>query len=201
MTVDPLTFGLEIVNFLVLLWLLHRFLYRPIQKAIAQRKDALNQEMLTAQQREQEASRLKVQYEQRLADWAKEKTRQQEQLKEEIQKEREVSLAQVRREAEAERVRLHTLTELELAAQKRQAKALAAETALHLTKRLLERLASSELDQLIVRLVVEDLAQLSESEKAALRTAFSAHHEPVAVATARALPLEGQQLLKEGLEK
>lgn len=72
MTIDPFTFALEIVNFLVLLWLLHRFLYRPIQEAIAERRQALNQEIVTAQQREQEALALKSQFEQSVADWEQE---------------------------------------------------------------------------------------------------------------------------------
>ncbi len=38
MPFDWATFGLEILNFLVLVWLLARFLYRPIIGAIAKRK-------------------------------------------------------------------------------------------------------------------------------------------------------------------
>ena len=38
MGLDTTTFVLEIVNFLILLWLLNRFLYRPVQAAIARRQ-------------------------------------------------------------------------------------------------------------------------------------------------------------------
>ena len=38
MTLDLTTFILQILNFLVLLWLLHRFVYGPLRAAIAKRQ-------------------------------------------------------------------------------------------------------------------------------------------------------------------
>ena len=38
MTIDWWTLGLQAVNFLILVWLLTRFLYRPVRRIIEQRK-------------------------------------------------------------------------------------------------------------------------------------------------------------------
>ena len=38
MELDWTTFILEIINFLVLVWILHRFLYQPVMNVIAQRR-------------------------------------------------------------------------------------------------------------------------------------------------------------------
>ena len=41
MQIDATTFVLELINFAVLVWILHRFLYRPILGAIDRRRDAV----------------------------------------------------------------------------------------------------------------------------------------------------------------
>ena len=199
MTIDPFTFAFEIVNFLVLLWLLHHFLYRPIQRAIAERRQALNEEIMTAQQREQEALALKNTYEQRIADWEREKTRQQDELQQTLSRERQTALAGIRQVAEAERVRLQTLHEQELATRRRQAVSSAVQTALRLTGKMLERLAGSELDQAILRVLLEDLEQLPETDRSLLRSAFAGKREPVTVVTARSLDQDQQQRLQTAI--
>jgi hypothetical protein len=73
MPFDWATFGLEILNFLVLVWLLARFLYRPIIGAIARRKAEIADTVAVAQAKEAEAHALARQYEERLASWEREK--------------------------------------------------------------------------------------------------------------------------------
>ncbi len=199
MTIDPFTFVLEIVNFLVLLWLLHRFLYRPIQEAIAQRRQTLNQELVAAQQREEEALALKSKFEQSIADWEKEKARQEDALQLELGKRQAAALTKVREAAEAERIRLQSLSQQELESQRHQAQLQAAQAALQLSSRMLQRLAGSALDQSLLQMLSADLEQLPESDRSRLQAAFSRTREPVAVTTARILDQELQQRLIESL--
>ncbi len=42
------TFALEIVNFLILVWILKRFLYKPVLEAIARRKTAIDKTLSDA---------------------------------------------------------------------------------------------------------------------------------------------------------
>ncbi|MDD2462624.1 MAG: F0F1 ATP synthase subunit delta [Desulfobulbus sp.] len=201
MTIDPFTFALEIVNFLVLLWLLHRFLYRPIQQAIADRKQVLNQEMMRATQREEEAGVLKAQYERSLANWEEERARKQDELRQTLAKEEERALDKERQAAASERVRLQTLAKQDYANQQRQAQAQAAQAALHLTGKMLKRLAGRELDQAILHILLEDLAQLPAAERNVLQRAFARRHEAVAVVSAREISPEQQQKLQEHLAR
>ena len=39
MSFDWWTFGLQVINFLVLVWLLQRFLYKPVRRIIEQRRE------------------------------------------------------------------------------------------------------------------------------------------------------------------
>ena len=68
MELDWTTFGLQVVNFLVLVWLLKRFLYRPVMDAIARRQATIDQSVTDARAAEQRAEELRTQYEARLAE-------------------------------------------------------------------------------------------------------------------------------------
>jgi F-type H+-transporting ATPase subunit b len=91
MSIDWFTFSAQILNFVLLVWLLKRFLYRPILNAIAAREKKVSEELANAAQLQAEA----------------EKERERFQLKlEEFEKQREKSLAAARREAREEYQRL-----------------------------------------------------------------------------------------------
>ena len=66
MEFDWLTFGFEIVNFLVLVWLLHRLLYRPVLAMIQRRRDEIAAQARQAEARQAEAEQRKAEYERRL---------------------------------------------------------------------------------------------------------------------------------------
>jgi hypothetical protein len=53
MNLDATTFALEILNFAVLLWLLRRFLFKPVQAALAARAQAEQQQRDTLDARQQ----------------------------------------------------------------------------------------------------------------------------------------------------
>ncbi|HCR5136043.1 TPA: hypothetical protein OO067_003131, partial [Legionella pneumophila] len=67
------TFSLELINFLILIWILKRFLYAPIQKTILERKKRVQEQLETAQTLHRQATQLQTTYEHRLADWQQEK--------------------------------------------------------------------------------------------------------------------------------
>jgi F-type H+-transporting ATPase subunit b len=55
MKIDWLTFAAQTVNFLVLVWLLRRFLYRPVTRAMARREARIAERLQDAERRRQEA--------------------------------------------------------------------------------------------------------------------------------------------------
>ena len=67
------TFLLEIINFLVLVWILKHFLYKPILDVIARRRAGIEDRLAKAQQLHDEANTLKTEYENRLVDWEHER--------------------------------------------------------------------------------------------------------------------------------
>ena len=69
MQFDWTTFALEMVNFLVLVWLLKRFFYKPLRTAIESRRASVESTLQAAETARREAAAMKEQYENRLALW------------------------------------------------------------------------------------------------------------------------------------
>ncbi|CEG57754.1 F0F1 ATP synthase subunit delta [Legionella fallonii] len=74
------TLILEIINFLVLIWILNYFLYAPIQKTIIARKKMVADKLEHAETLRSESQDLQLKYENRLADWQVEKERLQKEF-------------------------------------------------------------------------------------------------------------------------
>ena len=84
MQIDWTTFILQIVNFVVLVWLLKRFLYRPVLDAIARRRTAIEQALGEARAAEDRAAGLRGDYEKKIAAWNQESADQRTRLAEEL---------------------------------------------------------------------------------------------------------------------
>lgn len=171
MQFDWTTFVLEVLNFLVLVWLLKRFLYRPVLAVLDARQARVQDEMAQAAQAQQEGTALKQQYEERLAQWAQEREQLRQQLEQELAQQRTAGMERIR-QAQADedakaRVRNAAATAAHEAALIRQA----AGAAYGDVATLLQRLASPTLTASIARMLVEDLAALPQEQLAALRAA------------------------------
>lgn len=74
------SFLLEIINFLVLIWILKYFFYAPLQKTIFERKKIEEDKLENAEKLRNEAGQLQLKYENRLADWQQEKDKLQKEF-------------------------------------------------------------------------------------------------------------------------
>ena len=82
------TFVLEIINFLVLVWILKRFLYKPVLEVIARRRAGIEKTRVDAEALQADAEVLQKQYESRLADWNEERQQARDTLAHELEAER-----------------------------------------------------------------------------------------------------------------
>ena len=100
MTINWWTLALQAINFLILVWLLTRFLYRPVRRIIEQRKAQVDQARAEAEQAKSEAEAARQQYE---AEQAKLGDERQEMLKkthEELDQDRKKILGDAKAEAD-----------------------------------------------------------------------------------------------------
>jgi len=171
MELDWTTFILEIINFLVLVWILKRFLYQPVLNVIAQRKAAIDKTLAEAQALQAEAGRLRQQYEHRLADWGNEKEQARRQMLEELAAERTRLMGALQTALQQEREKNQVLEQRRADELRRAAEAQAVTQGARFAARLLARLAAPALEARIVELVLEDLPQLAAEQVQAIRAA------------------------------
>lgn len=105
MQVDWLTVGAQWINFLVLMWLLRRYLYRPIVEAMDRRRRAIEANMAEARAQAEQAAEEAREYRDKLGA---------------LEAHRAHLMAAAREEAERERERLTASARAELADLKRQ---------------------------------------------------------------------------------
>jgi F-type H+-transporting ATPase subunit b len=115
MQVDWITVAAQIVNFLILVWLLHRFLYGPITRAMARRENRIKERLDDAAQEREEAKAKQRELDQKLQeleDRRDEKLREareeaegvkrklEQEAREEVDRKREAWLAEMREDQE-----------------------------------------------------------------------------------------------------
>lgn len=101
------SFILEIINFIVLIWILKHFFYTPIKNAISTRKLTIQSRINQAEQLNQEAHQLQSKYENRLQDWEKEKKLKQQAFQQEIEEWKARELDKFKKNLEKEREKIY----------------------------------------------------------------------------------------------
>jgi F-type H+-transporting ATPase subunit b len=181
------TFILEIVNFLVLLWILQRLLYRPVMNAIAQRRTAIEKTLEEARAIEAKATALSQQYEGRLSDWQREKESAQARLTQDLEAERARRMQALQAELAAARERQRAVERQQARERERRMEVEARAQAATFAARLLSRIASTGLEAQVIRLVLEDLPNLSAGQLRAIRAALAKDGVTVEVVSADVL--------------
>ncbi len=171
MQIDWLTVVAQILNFLVLVWLLKRFLYRPIINAMAQREDRIAARLNAAKQREVDAETeaqeyrkkteaLKQAWEERLAEARAEAERERhrwlDEARHDIDRQRETWREELRRE----QTDFHKTLERQLTA-----------SAIRIAERALADLADARLERQVVTAFLRRLGALPEAERKTLAKA------------------------------
>ncbi len=189
MELDWSTFALEILNFLILVWILKRFLYRPVLGVIEQRQAHIREALADAKSVEEKALALQSQYENRLAEWEREREAARAGLAKEIAAERERLLNALAASLEQEREKRRVVAERSQQEWLRSAEERAIAQARRFLAKLLARLASPELEGRLVDLALDELRQLAGEQSRALAEAAAA--PGVRIAVASAYPLDG----------
>ena len=188
MLIDWFTVGAQTLNFLILVWLLKRFLYKPIRHAIDEREKRIAAELANADKKKVEA--------QKESDEFKHKN-------EALDQQRAALLSKAADEAKAEGQRL--LDEARKAADVLSAKRMETlrndagnlsqaisrrtqQEVFAIARKALTDLAGTSLEERMVDVFIRRLRELNEEEKGALTSALKTSPSPVIVHTMFDLP-------------
>jgi F-type H+-transporting ATPase subunit b len=198
---DWSTFALEVVNFLILIWLLKRFFYQPVLNVIEQRRQQIREELSQASREQAEADQLKTRYEARLSDWETERQAARAALEQELVQERGKRLRQLDDELDRQRLK-HAARDLQQQTQwRRQAETEALQLGAAFASRLLTTLAGPELDRRLQQLFIDQLTTLPESALKQLHQGRLDEAPRIEVVSALPLDESQQQAIRQALEQ
>ena len=197
------TFALQVVNFLILVWLLNRFLYQPLTRNIDRRRQQIEDAFASAAGREQDAQQHQRLYEARLAGMDIERQRLLADAKTEAEEERRALVVLARAQADETRAAMRREAEREQNAMATAICDWAIETAITVSERLLRDLSPDASTDLFLARTLRELHALPADRRARLRSGLAAGARLV-VATAQPLDdvtmARWQNLLRAELE-
>jgi len=197
---DWTTFILELLNFVVLIWILNRFLYRPVMNVIAQRKATIQKTLSEAETTGNEARALQSQYENRLTEWDQEREKARAQLRDEINAERKRLLENLRVELDQEREKSAAVEQRRLKDFTQQAEATAIAQGGAFASRLLSRLGGPEVERKVIDMVRQELPNLPHDQMQAIQAASATIGLPMTITSAYPLDPAQREVLSHACQ-
>jgi F-type H+-transporting ATPase subunit b len=187
MELDLTTFLMEVANFLILVWIMNRLLYKPVQAIIAKRQAAMEQTRSEAEQMRAEATELERTYQGRLASWDGEKAELRRKLQAEIGIERQRLTTVLDAELAEMRDKARVMEERQAEELVRLSEERAIANAGRFAARLLTRIATPDLESKLMEMLLEDLHGLPDEQRRAIVEALGREEAIVRVVSAHPL--------------
>jgi len=188
------TFILEIINFLILIWILQRLFYKPLLEVIAKRKQFIDQSLADAKIMQQQAEEQRSLYENRQKLWEQEKQTALTALHQQIEVERRAQMDRLNADLEQEKQKAKvTITRQQQELQK-QAEKCALQNGARFAGMLLKQSASPELEARLFAMLLDNLKTLPEACTLCLQMLGTKKSVPIKITSA--YPLTAEQRLK-----
>jgi F-type H+-transporting ATPase subunit b len=200
MQIDWFTFGAQVVNFLLLVWLLKRFLYGPIVHAMAEREQRIADRFEEAHQKREAAEDAAETYRRKEAALERARADRLAAAEEEARERRQAMIGEARAEVDQleaqwiETLRRERATFLQALSRR------VGHEAVDLARRALADLADEALERQVVRVFAERLRTLDDAPREALSAAVEAADRAVTIHTAFDLPDADRERLREALQ-
>ncbi len=185
----------QIINFFILVWLLKRFLYKPILRAIDEREKKIVSQLEEAESKKNEAIREQADFQKKNEEFDCQRQMLMDQVVAEINKERQRLLEETRSEADLLRDNLKKSWFESREIMKREIRQKMQEEIFAIVRMTLSDLASRSLEEQSVNVFIRRLSELSEEEKGQFIHAFQSGLSPVLIQCAFPLPEQQQEEL------
>lgn len=164
MKVNWFTVIAQIINFLILVWLLKRFLYKPVLNAIAERERKIASQLSDAETKKAEARRERDEFEQKNEAFDKARTAMMDQVQQQANAEKLRLFESVKKESNTLRSSYHTSLMEEAESVTNMLKRKAREEVFAIAEKTLSDLANTSLEEQSVAVFIEKINNLEEKE-------------------------------------
>lgn len=188
MLIDWFTIFAQVINFLILVWLLKRFLYRPVLKALDEREKHIAAELADADAKEAEAQKEREEFSRKNQELEQQRTALLNKAREEANSERTRLLEAARQAAAEQNSQLQESLRNDRRTLKETIRRRTQEEVFAISRKALADLADSSLEERIAGKFVQKTQNLSQEEKEKLTSVFdsSSNSSPVSSKTALA---------------
>lgn len=202
MNIDWFTFIAQIVNFLILLALLKRFLFGPLRNIMDKREQMVTSRLEEARQKLEEAEEKDRIYQSKLDDFKAQKEEMMSKARHEVEEAKKEMLHQARTEIDTIQEKWEESLEAERETFFDELYRQTADNIIELLDRLVKDLANSSLEEQAVHKFVEQLRNLDKKEeKRALQSAMDSGKGELKIISSFALFDEQKRLIEHTLKE
>ncbi|MDO9169323.1 MAG: F0F1 ATP synthase subunit delta [Methylobacter sp.] len=193
------TFILEIINFLILIWILQRLFYKPLLEVIAKRKQFIDQSLSEAKNLQQQAEQQRSLYENRQKLWEQEKQTAITALHQQLAAERRMQLDRLNADLEQERHLAKVTLSKQQQELQQQAEKQALKNAAKFAGILLRQSAGPDLEARLFSLLMDNLTALPDACKLSLVVLGAKKSVSIKITSAYPLSIDMRQQLEQNL--
>lgn len=201
MLIDWFTVGAQVLNFLVLVWLLKRFLYKPILDAIDAREQRIAAEITDAEATRAEADRERSAFERKNAVFDAQRAELLAEAKAAAKAEFERLLEQAREDSEVQRTRWQQALRDERENLSQALSLRTREEVFAIARKVLTDLAATSLEERLAEVFIRRLREMDGDAKAVLSKALATTSEPARVRSAFELPAAQRETIETALRE
>lgn len=199
MLIDWFTVGAQVLNFLILVWLLKRFLYHPILDAVDARERRIATELADAAKQQAEATAERESFARQIAELATNKAELLKQATATAEVERQCLLDAARQAATAQTAKRQAALHDEAEALHDEIRRKTSQEVFAIAGKTLGDLAGITLETRIVEVFISRLSALSAAEKETLSKALQVSGQQLVVRSAGELPAEARRMLEAAI--
>jgi F-type H+-transporting ATPase subunit b len=202
MLIDWFTVGAQALNFIILVWLMKRFLYRPILNAIDAREKRIAAELADANQKQIAAQKQQAQFQQQSQEFEQQRAGLLRKATDDAGAEAQRLLENARKAADNLSARRLEQLRTEADNLEQSIRRRTQEEVFAIARKALTDLATADLEERITAVLIRRLDTLDGKAKQSLGQGLNkAGAEPVLVRSAFALPQAQREALQQALSK
>ncbi len=201
MLIDWFTVGAQVLNFLILVWLMKRFLYKPILRAIDAREKRIATELADAEAKKAEAQKERDEFRHKNEEFDQQRAGFLSRAKDEGEEERRRLLDEARQAADALSAKRREALKLEQQSLNDEITRRARQEVFAIARKTLTDLAGTSLEERMSEVFTSRLRQLGGEEKSALTKALQTSSNPAVVRSAFELPPEQRDAIQQAIDE
>jgi F-type H+-transporting ATPase subunit b len=201
MLIDWFTVGAQVVNFVILVWLMKHFLYKPILNAIDAREKRIASELADANAKKAEAEKERADFENKNKVFDDQRSALLSKATGDAKAEGAQLLDKARKDADSLRDTQAAALQSDHAKMGSQITRMATEEVFGIARKALSDLATVSLEERMGEVFTRRVHQMNGKDKELLAAALKASSEPAVVRSAFAMPAEQQAAIQNALNE